>query len=61
MREDYVKINLKRNERSVLAKFRLGILTLRTETGRYMGERIEDGLSRMCEQNQIENDPPSFL
>ena len=56
MTEEYVKINLKRNERSVLAQFRLGILPIRIETGRFIGERIEDRLCRMCDQNQIENE-----
>ena len=51
MTEEYVKIN----ERSVLAQFRLGILPIRIETGRFIGERIEDRLCRMCDQNQIEN------
>ena len=56
MTEEYVKINLKRNERSVLAQFRLGILPIRIKTGRFIGERIEDRLCRMCDQNQIENE-----
>ena len=35
--EDYVKLNLKKCERSVLCHFRTGILPLRVETGRYVG------------------------
>ena len=56
MTEEYVKINLKRRERSVLAQFRLGILPIRIETGRFIGEKVEDRLCRMCNQNQIENE-----
>ena len=52
----HVKINLKRRERSVLAQFRLGILPIRIETGRFIGEKVEDRLCRKCNQNQIENE-----
>ena len=56
MTAEYVTINLKRKERSVLAQFRLGILPIRIETGRYIGERKEYTQYRMCEQTQIENE-----
>ena len=56
MTEEYVKINLKRRERSVLAQFRLGILPIRIETGRFIEEKVEDRLCRMYNQNQIENE-----
>ena len=52
MTEEYVKINLKRNERSILANFRLGI----SKQVVLLGERIEDRLCRICDQNQIENE-----
>ncbi|CAC5394901.1 unnamed protein product [Mytilus coruscus] len=42
--EQYVKINLTKVERSHLAQFRCGILPLRIETGRYIGERPEERL-----------------
>ena len=33
--ETYCKLNLKRSQRSLIAKLRLGILPIHTETGRY--------------------------
>ena len=36
--EKYVLMNLNRRERSILAQFRIGILPLRVETGRYIGK-----------------------
>ena len=38
--EKYIQINLAKNERSVLAQLRCGILPLRVETGRYVGESM---------------------
>ena len=38
--EKYLQINLAKNERSVLAQLRCGILPLRVETGRYVGESM---------------------
>ena len=54
--EKYVLLNLKRNERSMLAQFRCGILPLRIETGRYVGEKPEDRLCKMCERQLIEDE-----
>ena len=42
--DKYVLINLNRIERSILAQFRCGILPLRIETGRYIGEKPEERL-----------------
>ena len=54
--ENYITLNLRKNERSALCQFRCGILPLRIETGRYIGETIEDRLCRFCSQNSIENE-----
>jgi hypothetical protein len=35
--EDYVTLNLKKSERSILSQFRCSILPLRIETGRFVG------------------------
>lgn len=43
--ESYLKLNLKRNERSLLAQLRCSILPIRVETGRYVGELPEQ---RLC-------------
>ena len=48
--------NLNRSERSILAQFRCGILPLRIETGRYVGEKPEERLCKVCQSGQIENE-----
>ena len=45
--EKYVLFNLNRSERSILAQFRCGILPLRIETGRYVGEKPEERLCKV--------------
>ena len=54
--ETYVKLNLLRNERSVLAQFRCGVLPLRIETGRFVGEKPEERLCRLCNDNSPEDE-----
>lgn len=46
--EDYVKLNLKKCERSVLCQFRTGILPLRIETSRYIGEPADQRFCTLC-------------
>ena len=54
--EKYVDINLNLNEQSVLAQFRCGILLLRIETGRFVGEAEQDRLCKLCHENCVENE-----
>jgi hypothetical protein len=54
--EPYVKLNLAKNERSLLCQLRVGILPLRIETGRYVGEAPEQRLCRFCSLNMIEDE-----
>ena len=54
--ELYVKYHLPRRQRSLLAQFRLGILPLRIETGRYDNTPIENRLCTMCDMNVVENE-----
>ena len=54
--ENYVKANIPRFERSLIAQLRLGILPLRIETGRYVNEQIEDRVCSQCQENQIEDE-----
>ena len=54
--EKYVLFNLNRSERSILAQFRCGILPLRIETGRYVSEKPEERLCKVCQSGQIENE-----
>ena len=59
--ERYVTMNLKRNERSLLAQFRCGILPLRIETGRYVGEKPEERLCKICNSQQTEDETHFLL
>ena len=54
--ESYVMFNLTKCERSMLAQFRCGILPLRIETGRYIGEHPEERLCNMCETDSVEDE-----
>ena len=54
--EEYVKMNLTRPQRSILAQIRLGILPLFIETGRYTGVKIENRICSLCNQNKVENE-----
>ncbi len=54
--EKYVTHNLTRCERSYLAQFRLGILGIRIETGRFVNEMVEDRKCQICNNNNIEDE-----
>ena len=54
--EKYVLINLNRHERSILSQFRCGILPLRIETGRYIGEKPEERVCKICKNGQTEDE-----
>ena len=54
--EDYVKCTFSRADRSILAKFRCGILQLHIETGRFNNTKLEDRVCSMCETNNIEDE-----
>ena len=54
--EKYVLMNLNRSERSILAQFRRGILPLRIETGRYIGEKPHERLCKVCLSGQVEDE-----
>ena len=51
--ESYAMFNLTKCERSMLAQFRCGILPLRIETGRYIGEHPEERLVICAKQIQL--------
>ena len=57
----YIKLNLEKNEWSYLAQFRCGILPIRIETGRYIGERPDDKPCRFCSAQEIENESHFLL
>ena len=53
---DFVKHHLSRYDRSILAKFRSGILQLRVETGRYTQLKLEDRTCQICNTVAIEDE-----
>jgi hypothetical protein len=59
--EEYVKLNLRKYERSLLSQFRCGILPLRVETGRYIGEPVETRLCKFCNLNTVEDEKHFLL
>ena len=54
--EDYVKFNISRRQRSLMAQFRIGILPLHVETGRFRGTPLEERICQMCNNNVIEDE-----
>lgn len=54
--ETYLSMDLKKNERSLLAQCRTGILPLRLETGRYLGEPVDSRTCRLCNSGEVENE-----
>ena len=60
-RELYLVMGLSRKERSLLSQFRLGILPLRIETGRYRGEKEQERICVLCNKCEIENEKHFLL
>ena len=54
-------MNLSRCERSGMAQFRCGVLSLRIETGRFVGEQVGDRLCRFCDLNLVEDEKHFLL
>ena len=53
--EQYVKFNLNRRERSLTAQYRLGILPIHVETGRYRGTPLEERFCFHC-KDKVEDE-----
>ena len=53
--EKYLELNISRYEKSLLSQLRYGVLPLRVETGRFVNEKREDRICRLCNLNQIED------
>lgn len=53
---DYVKNVTRRYDRSMVAKFRCGILQLHVETGRYNSTKLEDRTCNICNTGCIEDE-----
>ena len=54
--EHYVKLNLERNQRSILAQLRCGILPLNIETGRFTNTKLEDRKCTLCNSQEVEDE-----
>ena len=54
--ENYVQLKLCKNERSIPCQLRTGILPLCLETGRYIGEKVEQRLCKLCTAGAVENE-----
>ena len=54
--EDYVKQCISRRKRSLLAQFRLGILPLAIETGRFKGVEARERVCKICNTDNVEDE-----
>ena len=54
--EEYLTGFMSRQQRSLLAKFRGGILPLHVETGQWQNVAWEDRLCKLCNQNCVEDE-----
>jgi hypothetical protein len=54
--EKYLAMGLTRRQRSLYAQFRLGVLPIRLETGRFRGEKEEDRICTLCNSGDVENE-----
>ena len=59
--EEYVAMNLDRGDRSFLAQFRMGILPIRVETGRFKQEKLEERICVLCDSGSIEDETRFLL
>ena len=53
--ENYVKFCFNRRKRSIMAQFRLGILPIKVETGRFRNIQHQDRICDIC-PNQVEDE-----
>ena len=54
--ERYVTLNLERQQKSLLAQLRLGILPLHIETGRFQNKKLEDRVCTICNSGAVESE-----
>ena len=55
-RRTIVKKNLSRSERSIVTKFKCGVLPIMIETGRYKDVPLEDRLCQICSDHVLEDE-----
>ena len=54
--EEYVRHCSSRRKRSLLAQFRMSILPIALETGRFKGLPIEERICKLCDRNAVEDE-----
>ena len=56
--EHYVKLNMERSHRRILAKFRSGSLPLQIEIGRYAKPKVplDNRICKLCKDNVVEDE-----
>ena len=54
--DPYVKSFLAKRRRSLVAQTRFSILPLRLETGRFVGESVEDRVCQICHSGEVEDE-----
>ena len=54
--ENYICCYMSKRNRSLLAQFRLGILQLEVETGRYKNTSLEERICKLCDKNEVEDE-----
>ena len=54
--ENLLLLNLTRSECSYLVQLRIGNLPLRTETGRYSNEKVEERICTLCTSGLVEDE-----
>ncbi len=54
--EDYFKHCTSRRKRSLMAQFRIGILPLHIEIGRFRDKRINERVCLLCNSGEVENE-----
>ena len=54
--EKYVKALLRKGLRSIMAKFRFGILPLKIETGRFTGDAVQERICDFCNLGEVEDE-----
>ena len=52
----YLFQHLPKNQRSIIAQLRIGILPLRVETGRFLNEPLNTRICKFCNKNEIEDE-----
>ncbi len=56
MKKDYVKYCLNRKRHSIISQFRIGILPLHIETGRFRNGKEDERKCHVCNNEDIENE-----